>query len=72
MTLTEKIQTALIGSKYSGILETGKILSDILGEQVYFYDSVIDYGVDVMRDCFANTSYSITIRVYYGDVTREI
>lgn len=80
MTLTEKIQTALIGSKYSGILETGKILSDILGEPVYFYDSVIDDGADddetedqyVMRDCFANTSYSITIRVYYGDVTREI
>ena len=80
MTLTEKIQTSLIGADYPGVLETEELLSEIIGKKMYCYDSVIDDGVDddetedqyVMRDCFSDAAGSITVRVYYGDVTEEI
>ena len=80
MTLTEKIQTALIGSKYQGALETENLLSEIIGLEMYCYDSVTDDGADddetedqyVMRDCFSDAAGSVTVRVYYGDVTGEI
>ena len=80
MTLTEKIQTSLIGADYPGVLETENLLSEIIGVEMYCYDSVIDDGVDgdetedqyVMRDCFSDAAGSVTVRVYYGDVTGEI
>jgi hypothetical protein len=80
MTLTEKIQTSLIGADYPGALETENLLSEIIGVEMYCYDSVIDDGADddetedqyVMRDCFTDAAGSVTVRVYYGDVTGEI
>lgn len=80
MTLTEKIQTALIGADFPGVMETEQILSDIIGRPVHWYDTLIDDGVDddetedqyVMRACFSTDKSDITIRVYYGDVTEEI
>lgn len=80
MTLTEKIQTALIGADFPGVMETEQILSDIIGCPVQWYDTVIDDGADndetedqyVMRACFSTDRDDITIRVYYGDVTEEI
>ena len=44
------------------------------------YASVIDDGVDedetednyVMKDCFEFENSDLTVRIYYGDVTREI
>lgn len=80
MTLTEKIQTALIGSDYMGCDETERLLSEIVGRSIIWYDTVIDDGADddetedqyVMRACFSTGRGDITIRVYYGDVTEEI
>ena len=80
MTLTEKIQTALIGSDYMGCDETEKLLSELVGKEVSWYDTVIDDGVDedetedqyVMRACFSTDNDDIIIRIYYGDVTKEI
>lgn len=80
MTLTEKIQTELIGSDFMGVDDTEKLLSDICGEPITWYDTKIDDGVDddetedtyVMRACFSNHRSSLIIRVYYGDVTEEI
>ena len=80
MTLTEKIQTALIGADYAGEDATEELLSDIIGEPVIWYDTVIDDGADddetedqyVMRACFSTRNDSIIIRIYYGDVTEEI
>lgn len=79
-TLTEYIQTALIGADYPGTDETERILSDIVGQPVVWYDTVIDDGVDddetedqyVMRSCFHSKDMRVTVRVYYGDVTEEI
>ena len=80
MTLTEKIQTALIGADFPGVMETEQILSDIIGHPVQWYDTVIDDGADndetedqyIMRACFSTDRDDIIIRVYYGDVTEEI
>lgn len=80
MTLTEKIQTALIGSDYAGADDTEKLLSELTGKKMRCYDVVIDDGADddetedqyVMRACFTDNTGTITIRVYYGDVTEEI
>lgn len=79
-TLTEYIQTALIGADYPGVSETERILSDIVGQPVVWYDTVIDDGADddetedqyVMRSCFQSKDMRVTVRVYYGDVTEEI
>ena len=80
MTLTEKIQTALIGSDYMGADDTENLLSEICGEPIRMYDNKIDDGADddetedtyVMMAGFTNRTHSLTIRVYYGDVTEEI
>lgn len=80
MTLTEKIQTALIGSDYMGISEAEKLLSSIIGRNVSHYDTCIDDGADddetedqyVMRACFSTDNDDIIVRIYYGDVTEEI
>jgi len=80
MTLTEKIQTELIGADFPGVLETENLLSDIIGRPVTWYDTVIDDGADddetedqyVMRACFSTDRDDIIVRVYYGDVTEEI
>ena len=80
MTLTERIQTALIGSDYMGVTETEQLLSDIVGSEMTWYDTCIYDGADddetedqyVMRSCFSDESSRLTIRIYYGDVTREI
>lgn len=79
-TLTEKIQTAFIGAKYRGIEWAKKELNEIVGAECECYDSCIDDGVDgdetedvyVMKDCFCFEDSGITVRIYYGDVTREI
>ena len=80
MTLTEKIQTSLIGADFPGIAETEDILSDNIGQPVSWYDTVIDDGVDedetedqyVMRACFSTERDDVIVRIYYGDVTEEI
>ena len=80
LTLTEKIQTALIGSDYMGCDDTERLLSEIVGRKVSWYDTVIDDGADddetedqyVMRACFSTDRDDIIIRVYYGDLTEEI
>ena len=80
MTLTERIQTALIGSDYMGVNETEQLLSDIVGHEMTWYDTCIDDGADddetedqyVMRACFSDDGYDTVVRVYYGDVTEEI
>jgi hypothetical protein len=80
MTLTEKIQTALIGADFPGVAETERLLSEIIGLKTTWYDTCIDDGVDddetedqyVMRSCFSTEHNEITVRVYYGDVTEEI
>lgn len=80
MTLTEKIQTALIGSDYMGVNETEELLTNIVGTPMTWYDTCIDDGADddetedqyVMRACFSTDGYEVVVRVYYGDVTEEI
>lgn len=80
MTLTEKIQTALIGSDFPGVDEMELTLSELTGRKMVWYDTVIDDGADddetedqyVMRACFETVMGDITVRVYYGDVTEEI
>lgn len=80
MTLAEKIQTELIGSRYGSTTEMEEILTQIVGENVSWYDSNIDDGVDddetedmyVMRDVFSTDDDKINIRIYYGDMTGEI
>lgn len=78
--LTDKIQTALIGAKNLGVDWLEDELSRIVGKPCVCYDSKIDDGADddetedtyVMKDCFEFKDSPITVRVYYGDVTREI
>ena len=80
MTLTEKIQTALIGADYMGITDTAELLTKMVGRNVSHYDTCIDDGADddetedtyVMRACFATDNDDTIIRIYYGDVTEEI
>jgi hypothetical protein len=80
MTLTEKIQTSLIGAKYPGELATEELLSNLVGLEMYCYDGWIADGADddetedeyVRAAGFTDESQTITVRVYYGDVTGEI
>lgn len=80
MTLTEKIQTELIGTEYDGVHPTEEILTKLVGRNVSWYDSNIDDGADddetedkyVMKSCFSTDNDDVIIRIYYGDVTREI
>lgn len=80
MTLTEKIQTALIGSDYLGSDGLERRLSDIIGQEMHWYATAIDDGADddetedqyVIRACFESENQDIIVRVYFGDVTKEI
>jgi hypothetical protein len=73
------LERMFIGSKYAGPNETACELSALLGVDVQFCDSRIDDGADddepedcyVMRATF-DVAHGKTVRVYYGDVTREI
>ena len=80
MTLTERIQTAFIGGKYPGVDDIEQELTALVGQEMVWYDTVIDDGADddetedqyVMRACFQSERGDIVVRVYYGDVTEEI
>ena len=80
MTLTERIQTALIGGDYPGVDDIEKELTALVGQEMVWYDTVIDDGADddetedqyVMRACFSSERGDVVVRVYYGDVTEEI
>ena len=80
MTLTETIQAALIGARYPGCNRLEQELTGLVGQEVHCYDVVVDDGADddetedqyVMRACFESERGDITVRVYYGDVTKEI
>lgn len=80
MTLIERIQTALIGGKYPGVDELELELTGLVGQEMVWYDTVIDDGADddetedqyVMRACFQSERGDVVVRVYYGDVTEEI
>ena len=80
MTLTERIQTALIGGDYPGVDDIEKELTALVGQEMVWYDTVIDDGADddetedqyVMRACFESERGDVVVRVYYGDVTEEI
>lgn len=78
--LTVKIQTALIGSKYWGVDGIEEYLEEITGHKAEWYDTDIDDGADddetedtyVMKACFEIADINTIVRVYYGDVTKEI
>ena len=80
LTLTEKIQNELIGSNYRGVNETEEMLTNMVGKPVTWYDTSIDDGADgdetedsyVMRACFSAPHDEVIVRIYYGDVTKEI
>jgi hypothetical protein len=79
--IEQEIRQDLMGSRfYDGETATEEILTEIIGQSVECYDSCIDDGIDdedcedtyVYKDCFQTKDGSITIRVYYGDNSREI
>lgn len=80
MTLTERIQTALIGGDYPGVDDLERELTALVGQEMVWYDTCIDDGADddetedqyVMRACFSSERGDVVVRVYYGDVTEEI
>ena len=80
MTLTEKIQTALIGADFQGGEDIKKELASLVGQETIWYDTVIADGADedetedqyVMRASFISERGDIIVHVYYGDVTEEI
>lgn len=80
MNLTEIIQNALIGSKLPIIGSLEQKLTELAGRKIQWYDTVIDDGADgdetedqyVMKACFSAEDDSIIVRVFYGDVTKEI
>lgn len=75
-----KIETEFIGGRYEGDEETEKVLSKLVGRPMKCYDTCIDDGVDedetedeyIMKSCFSTEDDKIIIRIYYGDVTKEI
>lgn len=77
--IKQEIEREFIGGHYDSVSDTEKILSNIVGQAVKYYDSGIDDGVDgdetedtyVMKVCFTNEN-DITIRIFYGNVTGEI
>ena len=78
--IKREIEQEFIGSRYDGVTATEKILTEIVGQSVDFYDTCIDDGVDgdetedtyVMKDCFVSKDDSVVVRIYYGNVTDEI
>lgn len=79
-TLKSKIETTFIGGHYEGDEETEKILSNLVGKPVKWYDTKIDDGVDddetedeyIMKSCFSTEDDKIIVGIYYGDVSDEI
>lgn len=75
-----KIETEFIGANFDGITDTEEILTEIYGSSVSWHDSKIDDGVDddetedcyVMCDLFSSDDDKLDVRIYYGDVSREI
>lgn len=80
LALKSKIETEFIGGHYEGDEETEKILSNLVGKTVKWYDTKIDDGVDddetedeyIMKSCFSTEDDKIIVGIYYGDVTDEI
>lgn len=80
LTLTEKIQNEFIGSQRVCVGDLEERLTQIVGHKASCYDSKIDDGADddetedqyVMKDCFDFEDIPLIVRIYYGDVTREI
>lgn len=78
--IKREIENEFIGGNYDGITATEEILTEIVGQSVEHYDTCIDDGADgdetedsyVMKACFSSEDESITIRIFYGDVTKEI
>ena len=74
-----EIQREFIGASYYGWDVAEGILKEIIGESVRLYDKGIADGADgetediyLMYDSFETLDGDLTIRVYYGDVTREV
>ena len=80
MSIKEKIQNALIGSKFEWVEQITDILYGIVGKPCRCYDSGIDDGADgdetedqyVLYASFEFENSDLCVKVYYGDVTREI
>ena len=78
--LTSEIQTALIGSKFGSIENMCDELYRIVGIKCNCYDVCIDDGADddetedeyIMRAGFEFEDNELYVRVYYGNVTKEI
>jgi hypothetical protein len=75
--IKREIEQEFNGGHYDGVTATEKILTEIVGQSVDFYDTCIDDGVDgedtyVMKDCFVSKDDSVVVRIYYGNVTEEI
>ena len=78
--IEKEIRAEFIGGRYEGETATEEQLTEIIGQSVEWYDTYIVDGVDddetedmyVMKSCFSTKDDSITIRIYYGDVTEEI
>jgi hypothetical protein len=78
--IEREIQREFIGASYDGWDVAEGILKEIIGESVRFYDKGIADGVDedetedtyVMYDSFETFDGELTIRIFYGDVTREV
>ena len=77
MELRNKIYNAL-GTHFKGEQETEKILTEVVGKTAKCYDTSIDDGVDdcentyVMKSCFSFVGSNLIVRIYYGDITKEI
>lgn len=80
LTLTEKIQNEFIGSRYDDAGDACAKLTAIVGTPCRCYDSEIaDWVSDdeaedyyVMKDCFDFEDSNLVVRIYYGNVTKEI
>ena len=78
--ITDKIQTSLIGARYETIGDVDKVLTDIVGSEPYHISSGIADGADedetedteIWYDSFGFEGINLIVRVYYGNVTREI
>lgn len=68
-----------VGTDFIGEVETEELLTDIVGKKATC-DTCIDDGVDdedsedcyVMKSCFSFSGSTLTVRIYYGDVTGKI
>ena len=80
LTLTEKIQNEFIGSRYDDAGDACEKLTAIVGTPCRCYCSEIADGVYddesedcyVMKDCFDFEGSNLVVRIYYGNITKEI